>query len=142
MKFQLNCLKHSTVATAATIILFALGLAGCDELDLQKPKDTSIPKIQVKNFIEPKIVDGNISLNHKITKEKLNVISCISEYKNACEPPKGSKQIGEQTATILIRTYQATVNSVLCTVTFEGPGYSFQVSWHEPGDTCSMGKPA
>jgi len=138
MKLAFTNLKPFTLTT---FFIISFGLTGCDKYQQKNPINTQIPKININKFIGKKIVNGNISLSNKLIKKKLTITPCNTQHNKVCAPPKGSKIIGEQTATITIKSYETKVNSVLCTVTFEGPGYSFQVQWHEPGDTCSMGEP-
>lgn len=125
MKIKLTNLNYFT---ALIIFLIALGLISCT--------DNKKQMFRVQNSIRHEIVDGNISLKLIATNEDLEIKPCITDYSKTCKPPKGSKLIGEQLMMVKIKAYQKTVNSVWCTVTVEGPGYSYQYSYHHSGNTC------
>lgn len=132
MKFiKLNHFRKFTV-----LIFIAVGLSAC--CSKQKP-DT----IDLNSFVDKEITtDGDLSLNNKVTGQKMKFVSCDNKYETKCPSSNdGSKLVARRNENLEISVYERIGNSVDCFLVFDIPGYgAITVTWHEPGDTCSRGQ--
>jgi hypothetical protein len=132
MKF----IKLSHFRKLTFLLLIAVGLSGC----CSKEK---LDTVDVKSFvaIEP-TTDGNLSLNNKITGQKMKFVSCENKYETKCPSSKdGAVLVAKRNEDLTISVFKRKGNSVDCFLVFNIPGYgAITVTWHEPGNTCSRGQ--